>query len=51
MENVVIFYDNLEHFSVIWYNLCPFAVIWYIFPVLVRLNQEKSGNPELKQKF
>jgi hypothetical protein len=22
------------------------VVIWYIFPILVRLDQEKSGNPE-----
>jgi hypothetical protein len=50
MENVVRFYDNLENVSVIWYNvvysrLVYFVVIWYIFPVLVCLDQEKSGNP------
>jgi hypothetical protein len=27
----------------VWYSL--YVVIWYIFPVLVCLDQEKSGNP------
>jgi hypothetical protein len=50
MENVVMLYDHLEYFSVVWCNL-PIAVwyflclVWYIFPVLVCLDEEKSGNP------
>jgi hypothetical protein len=35
IENVGIFYDHLEYLT----------FIWYIFPVLVCLDQEKSGNP------
>jgi hypothetical protein len=27
MENVVIFYDNLEYFPSIWYNLWPFGIV------------------------
>jgi hypothetical protein len=48
MENVVIIHDHLEHFMAkrhngiaAWYS---FVVIWYIFPILVCLDQEKSGN-------
>jgi hypothetical protein len=26
-ENVVIFYDHLAHFSIIWYNLWPFGIV------------------------
>jgi hypothetical protein len=46
MKYVCIFYDDLEYFTAIWYNLWLFGVvIWYIFPILVCLDQEKSGNP------
>jgi hypothetical protein len=49
MEDVVIIYDHLEYFKAIWYNLWPFGRyrVWsfgIIFPVLVCLDQEKSGN-------
>jgi hypothetical protein len=27
MENVVIFYNCLEHFTAIWYNLWPFGIV------------------------
>jgi hypothetical protein len=30
MENVVLFYNHLEYFLVIWYNLWPFGI--YIVP-------------------
>jgi hypothetical protein len=47
-ENVVIFYDHLEYVTTIWYRLWPFGIVFgqlvYI-PVLVCLDQEKSGNP------
>jgi hypothetical protein len=42
MENVCIFYDHLEYFMAIWYNLCSFGIL---FPFLVCLDQEQSGNP------
>jgi hypothetical protein len=45
MENVGIFHDYLEYFTAIWYNLWPFVVIRSIFPNLVGLDQERSGNP------
>jgi hypothetical protein len=48
MENVVIFYDHLESFSIIGYNLWPFGIDcghFVFFPVLVCLVQDKSGNP------
>jgi hypothetical protein len=48
-------YKMVVHFITIWNGLGPlgiiygllvqFGVIWYIFPVLVCLDQEKSGNP------
>jgi hypothetical protein len=31
MENVVIFYDDLEYFLAIWYNFWPFGIIFGIF--------------------
>jgi hypothetical protein len=49
MENVGIFYDNLEYFTSIWYIFEPFGnlmVIWYIFSRFGILCQEKSGNHE-----
>jgi hypothetical protein len=49
MENVVIFYDHLEHFTAIWYNLRPFGIVCghlvYFQYFLVYLDQAKSGNP------
>jgi hypothetical protein len=27
MKNVVIFYDHLEYFTIIWYNLWPFGIV------------------------
>jgi hypothetical protein len=51
MENVGIFYDHLEYYMAIWYNLWPFVIVcdhllyFSIFPVLVCLDPEKSGNP------
>jgi hypothetical protein len=47
-ENVGIFYDRVEYFTAMWYILWPFGIVcahWYIFPVLVCLDQDKSGNP------
>jgi hypothetical protein len=39
----------MEYFTAIWYNLRPFGIVWghsvIIFPVLVCLNQQKSGSP------
>jgi hypothetical protein len=42
MENVGLFYDHLEQFTAVW----PFGivVICCIFPILVCLVKEKSGN-------
>jgi hypothetical protein len=42
------FYDRLVYFTAICYNLCPFGIVCghlVYFPILVCLNQEKSGNP------
>jgi hypothetical protein len=36
-------------FGIIYVRLVLFVVICYIFPVLVCLDQEKSGNPDHKQ--
>jgi hypothetical protein len=47
METVAMFCDPLVYFSsfgIIYSRLVYFAVLWYIFPVLVCLDQEKSGN-------
>jgi hypothetical protein len=38
-------------FGIIFGRLLLFVVIWYIFPVLVRLVQEKSGNPVQHPNF
>jgi hypothetical protein len=48
MENFVLFYDNLEYLTAIWYNLLPFGVVCghlVYFPRFGMLHQEKSGNP------
>jgi hypothetical protein len=50
MENVCIFYDHLEYlrpFGIIYGRLVSFVLIWYMFPILVCLDKEKSGNPDL----
>jgi hypothetical protein len=49
----------LVYFTATWHNLWPFGimygrlvwfvVLWYIFPVLVCLDQVKSGNPACYQ--
>jgi hypothetical protein len=39
-------WNNLRPFDIIYGRLVKFVVIWYIFPILVCLDQEKSGNPE-----
>jgi hypothetical protein len=36
----------MENISIFYGRLLLFVVIWHIFPVLVCLDQEKSGNPE-----
>jgi hypothetical protein len=53
--NVGIFYGHLEYFMAIWKILWPsglifgrlvyLVIICYIFPNLVCLDQDKSGNP------
>jgi hypothetical protein len=54
MLNFGICYDHLEYFMAIWYNSWPFGTVCglllYIFPNLVCLDQEKSGNPDDNQK-
>jgi hypothetical protein len=39
---------NLWSFGIVYVRLVKFVVLWYVFPVLVRLDQEKSGNPALE---
>jgi hypothetical protein len=51
----------LVYLVALWYILWPFGIIygrlvqllavWYIFPVLVGLDQEKSGNPADRSIF
>jgi hypothetical protein len=54
MENVI-FHVHLEYCITILYNLWYFGIgsLWSfdIFPILVCLNQEKSGNPDLWRCF
>jgi hypothetical protein len=43
----------LEYITAIWYNLQPFGVVCghlVYFSVLVCLDKEKSGNPELPRE-
>jgi hypothetical protein len=40
------FRNILRPLGLFHFRLVQFVVIWYIFPVLVCLDQEKSGNPE-----
>jgi hypothetical protein len=55
MECVGIFYDHLEYFMAIWMNLWPGGIVCghfgVFFPILVRLYQEKSGNPGRQLEF
>jgi hypothetical protein len=37
----------LRPFGIIYGRLVLFLVIWHIFPILVCLDHEKSGNPGL----
>jgi uncharacterized membrane protein len=38
-------WNILRTFGIICGRLVFFVAIWYIFPILVCLDQEKSGNP------
>jgi hypothetical protein len=61
LENVDIFYGNLEYFMDKWDisdHLVYFLFIWYIFPVLVSSTKKnlatlrrKFSNPKRKKKF
>jgi hypothetical protein len=55
MDNVGIFYDQLEFFTAVWYILLPFGIvcvlIWYIFFRLGMSGSKKSGNPAHEVKF
>jgi hypothetical protein len=44
-------WNILRPFGIIYGQLVQFAVIWYIFPIMVCLDQEKSGNPGCICKF
>jgi hypothetical protein len=44
-ENFMTIWNILEPFGITYGSLVQFVVIWYIFPILVCLDQEKSGNP------
>jgi hypothetical protein len=39
-------WNIFRSFGIIYSRLEYFVVMWYIFPVLVCLDQEKSGNPD-----
>jgi hypothetical protein len=43
-------YYHLCPFGVVCGRLVYFVVLWYIFPVLVCLGDEKSGNPACDQQ-
>jgi hypothetical protein len=48
MENVVIFYDHVEYFLVIWHNLWPFDLVcghWYIISCLGMFGPRKIWQP------
>jgi preprotein translocase subunit SecY len=50
MDNVGIFYGQLEHFTANWYiysHLVYIVVIWYICSFFGILYLETSGNPGL----
>jgi hypothetical protein len=47
MKIGVIFYDYLEYFMAIWHKVRQFGIVCghlVYFPILVCLDQEKSGN-------
>jgi hypothetical protein len=61
-----IFWKALEwkmsvYFTAVWYHFWPFGIMhgrlvqfvssWYTFPVLVCLDQEKTGNPDPNHLF
>jgi hypothetical protein len=51
MENNGIFYDHFVYITAIWYILWQFAIVCSHlenFPILVCLDQEKSGNTALR---
>jgi hypothetical protein len=51
MENVGIFYGQLEYLTAYWYTLRSFRnvlIIWYIFRHFGILCQEESGIPDSK---
>jgi hypothetical protein len=50
LVNFTIILNILRFCGTIYGRLVQFAVIWYIFPVLICLDQEKSGNPDLEPK-
>jgi hypothetical protein len=38
-------WNIFRYFGILYSRLVYFVVIWYIFPVLVCLDHDKSGNP------
>jgi hypothetical protein len=48
---VYLIWNILLPFGIIYGRSVQFLDIWYIFPNLVCLNQEKSGNPDLNGLF
>jgi hypothetical protein len=42
-------WNILVPFGIIYGRLVQFVVSWYIYLVLVCLDQEKSGNPEVER--
>jgi hypothetical protein len=44
---MALFYSHSESNLAVWFSYV--AVIWDIFPVMVCLDQEKSGNPAYGQ--
>jgi hypothetical protein len=45
ISNILMPFGSLLSFGIFYGHLVQFVFIWYILPVLVCLNQEKSGNP------
>jgi hypothetical protein len=46
----MIIWNILWPFGIMYGSLVQFVVIWYIFPILVCLDQAKSGNPGAEPK-
>jgi hypothetical protein len=44
-------WNILWPFDIIYGRLVQFVAIWYIYPVLVCLDHEKSGNPGFRVKL